>query len=125
MLTAHYKDVFYFIQDNGILDCNDERDLYALHYVFLPVIQASLGDFIRQWNHHGIRTVNSISPLAIWYAQVETGIDDVELDDINLYGIDPGGPNPDEIETDNMIIVPESTITLTKTQLNHVKKSGS
>ena len=49
------------MQDDGILDCNDERDLYALHYVFLPVIQASFDEFVRQWNNHGLRTVNSVS----------------------------------------------------------------
>ena len=54
---AYYKDLFNFMQDHGILDCNDERDLYALHYVFLPAIQASLDEFVRQWNNHGLRTV--------------------------------------------------------------------
>ena len=108
------------MQDDGILDCNDERDLYALHYVFLPAIQASLDEFVRQWNNHGLRTVNSIYPLAIWYSEVETGIDNFDIGNISLYGIDPDGPIVNDIETENMLIVPESTITLTEMQMNDV-----
>ena len=118
--SAYYKDLFNFMQDDGILDCNDERDLYALHYVFLPAIQASLDEFVRQWNNHGLRTVNSISPLAIWYSEVETGIDNFDIGNISLYGIDPDGPIVNDIETENMLIVPESTITLTEMQMNDV-----
>ena len=118
--SAYYKDLFNFMQDDGILDCNDERDLYALHYVFLPYIQASLDEFVRQWNNHGLRTVNSISPLAIWYSEVETGIDNFDIGNISLYGIDPDGPIVNDIETENMLIVPESTITLTEMQMNDV-----
>ena len=118
--SAYYKDVFNFMQDDGILDCNDERDLYALHYVFLPAIQASLDEFVRQWNNHGLRTMNSVSPLAIWYSEVETGIDDFDTGNISLYGIDPDGPVVNDIETENMVIVPDSTITLTDMQMNDV-----
>ncbi len=118
--SAYYKDVFNFMQDDGILDCNDERDLYALHYVFLPAIQASLDEFVRQWNHHGLRTMNSVSPLAIWYSEVETGINDFDTGNISVYGIDPDGPVVNDIETENMVIVPDSTITLTDMQMNDV-----
>ena len=58
--SAYYKDLFIFMQDDGILDCNDERDLYALHYVFLPAIQASLDEFVRQWNNHGFRAETNV-----------------------------------------------------------------
>lgn len=120
-MSAYYKDLFYFMEEDGILDCHDERDLYALHYVYLPAIQASLNEFVRQWNHHGLRTVHSMAPLAIWYSEVDTGIDGVDIGDITLYGIDPDGPVSD-IETDNMVIVPESTINLTETQANDVNR---
>ena len=69
---------------------------------------------------HGLRTVNSISPLAIWYSEVETGIDNFDIGNISLYGIDPDGPIVNDIETENMVIVPESTITLTEMQMNDV-----
>lgn len=118
--SAYYKDLFNFMQDEGILDCNDERDLYAMHYVFLPAIQASLDEFVRQWNNHGLRTVNSMSPLALWYSEIERGVDDFDIGDITLYGIDPDGPVVNDIETGNMVIVPESTITLTDLQLSDV-----
>ena len=119
--SAYYKDLFNFMVTEGILDCHDERDLYALHYVFQQAIQASLDEFVRQWNHHGLRTVHSTSPLAIWYSEVETGINDVDIADIFCYGIDPDGP-VGEIETDNMVIVPQSTLHLTETQTNEIAR---
>lgn len=120
--SAHYKDLFQFMEDDGILDSNDELDLYALHYVYLPAIQASLNEFIAQWNHHGLRTMHSTSPLALWYSEViQTGVNDIDVGDISLYGIDPDGPVIN-IETD-MVIVPENTIQLTENQardINHL-----
>lgn len=79
-----------------------------------------MDEFVRQWNNHGLRTVNSKSPLAIWYSEVETGIGDSDIGNISLYGIDPDDPVVNDIETENMVIVPESTITLTEIQMNDV-----
>ena len=60
--SAYYKDLFQFMEESEILDAHDELDLYALHYIYLPAIQASLNEFVNQWNHHGLRTMHSISP---------------------------------------------------------------
>ncbi|CAB3979523.1 Hypothetical predicted protein [Paramuricea clavata] len=79
---------------------------------------ASLNEFVNQWNHHGLRTMHSISPLALWYSEViEIGVTGVNIGDITLYGIDPDGPVGD-IETENMVVVPESTINLTENQVS-------
>ena len=120
--SAYYKDLFQFMED-GILDSHDELNLYALHYVYLPAIQASLNKFIAQWNNHELRTMHSTSPLALWYAKVvQTGVNDIDVGDISLYGIDPDGP-VSNTETDNMVNVPESNIQLTENQahdINHL-----
>ncbi|XP_071961094.1 uncharacterized protein [Antedon mediterranea] len=34
--------------------------------VYQPRIQQSLDQFISMWNHHGLRTMNGQSPLALW-----------------------------------------------------------
>ena len=54
--SAHYKDVFQFLANSNALDSLDEVHLWALHYVYLPRINASLDEFKSQWNHHGLRT---------------------------------------------------------------------
>ena len=96
VVSSFYIDLFNFMDYTGILDAHDERDLFALHYVYKPAIQASLDEFISQWNHHGLCTMRSVSPLALWYSEmVASGVDDVDVGDISLYGVDPDGPVPD------------------------------
>ena len=91
--------------------------MHCITLFFQPLKQA-LDEFVRQWNNHGVRTVNSIYPFAILYSEVETGIDNFDTGNISLYGLDP---IVNSIETENMVIVPESTATLsTDMQMNNV-----
>ena len=69
VVSSLYIDLFIFMENTGILDARDECDLFALHYVYVRAIQASLDEFISQWNHHDLRTMASMSPLALWYSE--------------------------------------------------------
>ena len=53
---------FYFMEDVAILDRNSEVDLYALQYVFIPIIQRQLDLFRQAWAGHPLRTERSMSP---------------------------------------------------------------
>lgn len=55
-VIAFYKDIFNFLEVSCLLDSNSELDLFALQLIYLPRINASLKQFIEQWNFHGIRT---------------------------------------------------------------------
>ena len=108
------------MENSGILDAHNECDLLALHYVYVPAIQASLDEFISQWNHYSLRTMASMSPLALWYSElVSSGVDNIEIGDISLHGIDPNGPVAG-IEKENMVSVPESTIQLTNNKADDI-----
>ena len=61
-VTLLFYRLFYFMENQGILDPINERDLYALHYVFLPRINLSLSKFQEGWNDHGIRTEQHMTP---------------------------------------------------------------
>ena len=65
VVSAFYGDLFVFMEEDGILDSHNEQHIFALHYVYLPAIRASLDKFILPWNHHGLRTMNSATPLAL------------------------------------------------------------
>ena len=54
VVSAFYGDLFVFMEEDGILDSHSEQHIFALHYVYLPAIRASLDEFILQWNHHGL-----------------------------------------------------------------------
>ena len=57
---------FYFLEDTGILDVDNEFDLYSLHYVFLPIIQKQLNLFRQAWACHSLRTEGNRSPQQLW-----------------------------------------------------------
>ena len=62
VLSALYKGIFNFLQERMLLDPLHEEHLFALHFVFLPRINASLSEFKQQWNHHGMRTTRHQTP---------------------------------------------------------------
>lgn len=42
VLSAYFKDLFVFMESEGILQSNDPNHIRALHYVFLPRINRAL-----------------------------------------------------------------------------------
>ena len=62
-----YK-LFYYMEDLGILNVNNEAHLFSLEYVFLPHINASLNKFMHAWNNHPlslcVANVSKRNPLA-------------------------------------------------------------
>ena len=61
-----YYRLFYHMEDIGILDPMNENHLYALHYIFIPVINNALHIFIRSWNSHSISTSNAKTPMQLY-----------------------------------------------------------
>lgn len=57
---------FYFLEDTGLLDVDDPCDLFALHFVMLPVIQHQLDLFRDGWANHSLRTEQNRTPLQLW-----------------------------------------------------------
>ena len=55
------------MEDSGVLNPIDEADLFALHYVYVPQINACIKQFIDAWNHHPLRTERGLSPLQLWH----------------------------------------------------------
>lgn len=61
-VTFLFYRLFYFMEQQGMLDVLNEVHLYALHYVYIPRINHALAVFQEGWNHHGIRTEGHLSP---------------------------------------------------------------
>lgn len=64
--TMLYYQLFYYMEEIGILNIENEIQLFCLHYVFLPRINDSLHQFISMWNHHPLGTEFNLSPLQLW-----------------------------------------------------------
>ncbi|KAJ7386861.1 hypothetical protein OS493_006894 [Desmophyllum pertusum] len=66
VLGLHYQ-LFYFMEDEGILDHLNDLHLAALHHVYLSKIQEKLDIWNRAWSQHRMQTTRS-SPIRMWVA---------------------------------------------------------
>jgi hypothetical protein len=65
-VTSVFYRLFYAMEDEGILDISNDMDMFALHWVFLPQINACMESFRRAWNSHRMRTERYRSPEQLW-----------------------------------------------------------
>ncbi len=78
---------FYFLEESGLLDVENELDIYALHFTFLGTIQDKLDAFRLGWCNHGLRTERGCTPMQLWISGfLQTNQDFPEHD--ALSGID-------------------------------------
>ena len=116
-VTRVYCNLFYYMEENGILDSLSETHFYALHYVYQPRISRSLQEFLLEWNNHGIRNQQRKSPVQLWiegyFLNARSSSTTVQNALLGLlvnpdeYGIDVGA-----LQTENHVVVPRCYITL-------------
>ena len=61
-VTSTFYRLFYYLEQNELLNPITEEHLFALHYVFLPRINRALQQFLAAWNNHGLRTERGQTP---------------------------------------------------------------
>ena len=66
-LIAQFKEIFYQLEGEGFLDPSNEIDLFCLHYVFLPLVNKSLGEFVSAHNSHKVSTENNQTPKQMFW----------------------------------------------------------
>ena len=108
-VLALFYELFYFMEDEGILDPLNEMHLAALHYVYMTQINAKLQIWSNAWCNHRMRTTRT-SPLRLWVAgQLHNpmGIDDPVDIDPAYYGLE--GVIEEAEESDRPIYEPPTT----------------
>ncbi|KAK4687673.1 hypothetical protein P7C73_g2440, partial [Tremellales sp. Uapishka_1] len=78
--TAKYRELFIWLEKQHLLEVDNPYELWALHFCFLPQLNAALSFFVNRWNKHGLRTANNDSPRLLWLRN--------QLDAARL-GVDP------------------------------------
>ena len=63
---SFFYTLFYSFEGLHLLNMNNTRDVYALHFVFIPIIQNHLDMFRQGWAHHSLRTEHNKSPNQLW-----------------------------------------------------------
>ena len=108
VVLSSYYELFYQMEDDGIIDVDIELHMFLLQYIFMPRMRQSLAHFCSMWNHHPMRTVNNQSPLNQWnmgmldaansnQTAVKTALMewDRDLND-DVFGVDDEGPEAEE-----------------------------
>ena len=62
-----FKEEFYQLESEGLLDPLNETDLFCLHYVYLPRINRSVSEFITAHNNHSVSTENNNTPAQMFW----------------------------------------------------------
>ena len=110
--------LFYSMEDYGILDPDDEVDLWCLHFVFMREINDCLSRWVEAWIRHPLRTEHNRSPLQLWIRGIRwdcIAVPQPEDTDWELYGIDWTGPASYESEVSATIVeVPDNVFSLSQ-----------
>ena len=122
-MTSLFYKLFYYLEHNDLLDPIDEVHLFAIHYIFLPRINKSLGLFQEAWNFHGLRTERGKTPSQLFIGGAlnlrHSGLTALDLFEpvAEDYGVVEDGGAPDDIDG---VSVPRVAITLTEDQLSEL-----
>jgi len=65
-VTQRMYMIFYDMEDAGRLQADNELHRFALHTIFLPIINKNLTHFASAWNMHRIRTAKNKTPNQLW-----------------------------------------------------------
>lgn len=121
--TSYFHNLFNRLEDAGVLDPDNEVDLLALHYTYVPWIQHQLDLFRDTWSMHRLRTCESRSPLQLWLSgflggsrgepATCSGISIAALDRTQAT-IDTMGLDPAAFEHLNAVHVPEFSVSISE-----------
>ena len=57
-----FYHLFYYLEDELLLDSTSPIDLFCLHVVYQPYINHCIGVFVNAWNNHSLTTEGNNSP---------------------------------------------------------------
>ena len=63
-MYRHVLQAFSYIR--RLLDLDNEVHLWALHYVFMPIITKAINGFANGWNSHPLSSEKGYSPEQLW-----------------------------------------------------------
>lgn len=110
-VLSFFYALFYFMEDQGILNPLLDSNIAALHYVFMDAINNKLQIWSRAWCHHRLRTTKS-SPLQLWIAGQYQSPQGIYLspDQAENYGVE-GNASESENEGGRPVFSLPNTIT--------------
>ena len=86
---SYFYELFYFMEEELILDPLNDTHLACLHYVYLPRINNKLKLWREAWANHRMRTTKT-TPWKLWLSgQINNPIGiDPSVEDLSNYGVE-------------------------------------
>ena len=132
---SFFYHLFYFMEDTGILNPDNDYEMFCLHFVFTSMINRALESFKRSWNNHKLSSEGNFTPQQLYIRGMfeRFGTDDPAVQDVidtqpiaeAQYGVDVDGPSP-ENRSNNDVQVTEVTCPISdaqRTQLGELIRS--
>ena len=94
-VVSTFTEIFSILEDTGVLDVENDTDLFCLHYIFLPRINQVLKSFQRAWNSHGLSTECNWSPMQLFTAFSCNPLFDDSID-ADTYGVGSDSDHSDD-----------------------------
>lgn len=122
IVVCTYRNLFYYLEDHGMLDPLSDVDVLCLHLVYIPRINQSLEEFTRQHNNHPLRTEHNRSPLQLFYALLicNPELDILQPFEVVGYGIDEEYTTLQPQDDDQIVTVDPVRVSLNEYQLQLV-----
>ena len=121
--------LFYFLEEQGLLNPDDDVHLFALHYVYVPRINRALLSFKDGWNNHGIRTEHNQSPNQLFVAGAlrlrQSGLTALDFFDhvSDNYGVEEDGLPGDDSTSSDGVTIPEVSFMLANEHLQLIQQN--
>ena len=61
-----FYDIFSEFERCGLLDIDNDIQLWCLHHVFLPVVNRHLQSWKNAWVNHPLQTEKNSTPMQLW-----------------------------------------------------------
>ena len=66
-----FYEIFHALENQDVLRPDEERHLWCLHHVFLPIINRHLNSWKDAWVHHPLRTERNKTPMQLWISGLQ------------------------------------------------------
>ena len=79
--------------------------LFALHLVYLPLINGALNSFVEQWNSHPVTSASNYTPTQLWLSGIliiQLSTTCSQSQDFQNLGVDEDGPMPQDDSIHNV-----------------------
>lgn len=70
-VASKYHELFHSFEEQGLLNPNDDFDIFCLHFLYIRTINRHLESFRQAYMHHRMRTAGHLTPIQLWLRHID------------------------------------------------------